>query len=232
MQLQQIDYAPALPNQKRRRAIRRVVVGFAALLIAILAIKAAPRAWRHLQILYWQHRAMTYTAPADQVVYDDDPSDAAKVRASNPSLTVGSSGQVFDFAKPWDRLYQLVSPPGRQASATLFLHELQNSKGERRLVVVEFRPNSRAKKPTTPPQFDSVVITPGGLAQDPVERIMFGPQQVILVDHLPTTSVKWYAGQLDPRDSSHFTIRGVRGTQPVSVEGWLKDDWVWLSESP
>ena len=128
---------PLLPSHKRRRLARRIVFGIVTVLVLWLAIKSAPSAWHHVQILYWQHQAMTYTAPADRVVYDDDPADAANLRKANPSLITDAHGEVFDFAKPWDRFYWLISPPGRQFAATLFLHAMQNAEGETRLVVVE-----------------------------------------------------------------------------------------------
>jgi len=114
-------------------------MGVGALLVATLIVKSAPRAWRHVQILYWQRQAMNYSPAANKIIYDEDPVEAAKLQAADHSLIAGGHGEVFDFATPWDRLYQLISPPGRRPAATLFLHERTNSNGERRLVVVEFR---------------------------------------------------------------------------------------------
>lgn len=231
MQLQQIDYAPALPNQKRRRAIRRVAMGLAALLIAILAFKSAPPAWRHIQILYWQHRAMTYTAPADHVVYDDDPADAAKLRTSNPSMATGPTGDVFDFVEPWDQFYKLLSPPGRIPAGTVFLHERTSATGEKRLVVIEavsadsVQPLGRSNS-----VFRCTVFQPGGLFDLPTDKNpvfeFSGP-----INLRTSGPFNWFAGQADPTNSSHFTIQGFWKGQRVQVDGWLRNDHVDFSDA-
>jgi hypothetical protein len=233
MQLQQIDYAPTLPNQKRRRAIRRVAMGLAALLIAILAVKSAPPAWQHVQILYWQHRAMTYTAPADHVVYDDDPVDAAKLRTSNPSMATGPAGEVFDFVEPWDQFYKLLSPPGRIPTGTVFLHERTSTTGERRLVVIEaesaysIQPQGQSNS-----VFRCTVIQPGGLFDLPTEPTDKNP---FFEFSGPIITIpgpfKWYAGQADPTNSSRFTIQGFWKGHRVQVDGWLRDDHVDFSDA-
>lgn len=233
MQLQQIDYARALPNQKRRRAMRRVATGLAALLITILAIKSAPRAWRHVQILYWQQRAMTYSPPADQIVYDDDPAETSRVRASNPSVIAGDDGELFEFAAPWDRLYQLISPPGRRANATLFLHELTNSNGERRLVVVELRPWTTFTldgKSYISWTLDCVILAPGTLSRYPHEDMPSLNREYPMGALSDGRSTRWYAGQADPHDPSHFTIRTVIGGKSATVDGWFRDDHVDFSD--
>jgi hypothetical protein len=173
---------------------------------------------------------MTYTAPADHLVYDDDPADTAKLQSSDLAMTSGPNGDVFDFARPWDRLYQLLSPPGRVPAGVLFMHERQNSKGERRLVVVEFRRIGGMKNPLTWPQFSSIVITPGGLFDTPQDHLIEGSQQRIRLD--PLARAKWYAGQADAHDPSHFTISGTLDAKPVKLDGWLRDDWVQLSIAP
>lgn len=231
MQLQQVDYAPAPPNQKRRRAIRRVAVGLAALLTAILAIKSAPLAWRHVQILYWQHRAMTYTAPADQVVYDYDPyrydpKGAVKLRGLNPSLAVETNGDLSDFAEPWDRLYQLMSPPGRKPAATLFLHQRRNSLGQSRLVVLEFRPATGTIIGVVGSQLQQALVRPGTLIRSPIEELTSLPGLPADEERPP---IRWYAGQPDPRDESHFTVRGIHRGREVLVDGWLRNETLELS---
>lgn len=237
MQVQPIDYAPDFPIRKRRRAIRRAIFVIAAVVITVLAIKSAPSAWRHTQILYWQHRAMTYTAPASQLVYDDDPSTAPKLRSSAPSTTVGGNGEVFSFAKPWDRLYQLISPPGLNPTATCFLHERTNPKGNQYLVMVELRPFATL---ITNSQkyllwdFDYVLVRQGGLTRLP-EAIIQERWTSIYPSNDQTGArarhTRWYAGQPDTSDPCHFTIRGVADGQPVQVDGWLRDDHVELSNA-
>jgi hypothetical protein len=236
MQLQPIDYAPPVSGHKWRRAVRRAMFGFALLLIAFLAIKSAPTAWHRVLLLYWQHRAMTYSPPADAIVYDNDPSNAAKLRASNPSLIAGGNGEVFDFAKPWDRLYRQISPPGRIPAAILFLHERTTAKGERRLVVVQLR---LLASPTYDISwlFDCVVLRPGGIFRTSAavlhDQLHQFPQLVPGSVRSPAASgiTQWHAGQPDPLDASHFVIRGTRDGVPLKLDGWLRDDQVDLDVS-
>jgi len=205
-------------------------MGFGVLLVGALIVKSAPRAWRHVQILYWQRQAMNYAPPASKIVYDEDPVEAAKLRAADHSLITGRNGEVIEFAEPWDRLYQLISPPGRRPAATLFLHERTNDKGERRLVVVELRPVwvdvDRRQYPAW--KFECTCLSPGGLFQDPRDNFLMGQGGEIGAVPIGEKNTKWYAGQTDNGDPSHFTIRGLRNGAPVSVEGWLRDDHVVL----
>jgi hypothetical protein len=236
MQQPQIDYAPDLPIHKWRRTARRVTVGAIALLIVFLAAKSAPSAWRHVQVLYWQRQAMNYSPAADRVVYDDDPAEAAKLRAADHSLIVGGHGEAFEFATPWDRLYQLISPPGQQPAATLFLHERQNRKGERRLVVVQAQPYGGSiplfsntpgsvRQPNQPFAMDAVVLLTGTAFRLPRELGGERASTAIPAFIFPEpTHFRWYAGQVDPLDSAHFTIRGLMNERPAIVDGWLRDD--------
>ena len=227
----QIDYAPALPSRKRRRMIRRVVMGFGVLLVAALIVKSAPRAWRHVQILYWQRQAMNYSPPASKIVYDEDPVEAAKLRAADHSLIAGGHGEVFEFAKPWDRLYQLISSPGRRPGATLFLHERTDSRGERRLIVVEFR-YSRGWIGQDPlHDLRLIVIKPGGIVNDPTELDFPSHYHEIVSARRRGPQIIWHAGQCDPNDASHFTIQGLLGQASMRIDGWLRDDHVELNVS-
>jgi hypothetical protein len=230
----QIDYAPALPSQKRRRIIRSFAMGIAALLVAALIIKSAPRAWRHVQILYWQHRAMSYTRPSDAVVYDDDPRVAAKLLRTDRTLMSTTGGAVFDFAVPWDKFYRLVSPPGGQPAATLFLHALRNANDQRRLVVVYAQQmptwdlvfgRQTAPSPTQRHLLvGASVFVPGSAFRDPVEMnfdrsSISSAAPAFLI--FQGRRVQFYAGQSDPHDESHFTIRGIEDGKPIAIEGWL-----------
>jgi hypothetical protein len=227
MQPPQIDYAPAQPGQKRRRFVRRIAFAIATAVLIIIAIKSAPSAWHRVRILYWQRQAMNYAPPADHVVYDDDPADLAKLRRLDPALSVGSNGSLFAFAKPWDQFYQLVSPPGRQAAATLFVHRMQNSKGEERLVVLELNSTSAPGAGTAPHRYCVSIFQPGGLLNDPQEL----SSGALVIDYAHTIN-RWCVGQVDPHDPSHLTIQGIENGHPTMLEGWLRDDWLDLRKSP
>lgn len=239
MQPPPIDYASATPGQKRRRLTRRIEFVLGALVLIGLAIKLGHAAWHHVQLLYWQNRAMTYAPPADQVVYEDDPAEAPKVLRQAGTIA-GTHDSVFQSNEPWARLYELISPPGARSRPTLFLHERRNSKGERRLVVVQeswigtssnalfANTNGTSRTADEPFAMRATVIAAGSmfrypteLNDDPSAPTFMVPSYLFLQQ---PTHFRWYAGQFDPKDESHFTIQGRMNDKPITVNGWLRDD--------
>lgn len=209
MQRTQIDYAPTLPGHRRHRAVRRIAVGLITLALVVIAIKGAPSARRRVELLYWQHRALSYSPPPNQVVYDDNP-DTARV------------------ARPWERFYQALSPPGRLPTATLFLHELRNSRGEKRLVVIEESPaiwamaSGRVERTTF--RISQTVIAPGGFLSKPhvISDGRIADADSGLSDN--RQHLRWFAGRPDPANRAHFTISGTCDGNPFMFDGWLRDD--------
>jgi hypothetical protein len=152
-------------------------------------------------------------------------------------LVAGGHGEVFQFVRPWEHFYQLVSPPGRTPAATLFLHELTNATGERRLVAIELRPLNSMLDPSDAYQvfldrFELMIFEPGGFMRNPQQKSAPFPQTEVTAVQTWHRKTTWFAGQPDPKDPSHFTIRGVRDGVPVKVDGWLRNDWVELEVVP
>lgn len=198
-----IDYAPA-PPRYRRKAVRRAI-GLALLVAVALPLgwKAGPPAWQRLKLLYWQRQAMSYTPPPDQVVYDE------------------ASG-FSSFAKPWEHFYQLFSPPGRLPAATLFLHERRNGKGQIRLVAVDGSNGPSVAANPMHFMMSVYVIRPGGAFTQPM--VVADASQLINVRSTFSDHVRRYAGQPDPADPSHFTMRCQVKDQSIIIDGWLQDD--------
>ena len=81
---------------------------------------------------------MNYSAPSDQIVYDDVPGDIDKLlktgRYTDDSANVT---RVELTENPSDHFFDVYSP-GQLHDAVLFVAgERQNGKGERRLVIVK-----------------------------------------------------------------------------------------------
>jgi hypothetical protein len=193
-----LEYAPPAPWHRRRGARRAMI--FATLLLAgLTAWRIGPQAWRHTQLLYWQNKCMNYTAPADQVVFSAN--DGSKV-----------------VPKEWTRFYELLSPPGQFSMGTVFLHERVAPNGNRRLVGVDVGSMADSSLQYTflyPRSF-----VPGTAFSAPVVRSHLD----VAVLSNTFESDKYYAGQLDESDKSHFTLRLVRGQSETIIDGWLKDD--------
>src|SRR5207302_9559063 len=76
--------APPGPRIPREWLRRGLVV--AALFVAVFSAWAfGPSLWRAAQARYWQRKCLNYTAPADQVVYADDPAEAAALLKNDPA---------------------------------------------------------------------------------------------------------------------------------------------------
>lgn len=234
MQPPQIEYAPQEPLHRRRKVRQMAIILAAVFLVIVCALGFGPRASQTVRLLYWQHKAMTYAPGSDEVVYDDFPADRGSLPGSVNSLTPNGRAD-FRSAKPWERFYALCSPPGAKASGTLFLHERRSARGAR-LVVVQAFPNARIYNSDLQTALSSsklarsdvftvrcLVFLPGTGFAAPLQltdrTTYIDPSPASFHDHC-----RWYAGQPDPKDASHFTIRCTVGTRTLSVEGWLTDD--------
>lgn len=234
MQPPQIEYAPRQPLHWRHTFRRAAIIIAALVLVIAFALGFGPRAAQRVRLLYWQHKAMTYAPTADQVVYDDFPDDRGSLVGAMNSMTPNGRAE-FRSAKPWVQFYALCSPPGAKASGTLFLHERRNARGAR-LVMVQSLPNYRlyntdlqtalsSSKLTRSDVFTlrCLVFLPGTGFAAPLQLT----DRTTFIDASPASfheHCRWYAGQPDANNESHFTIRCTVGTRTLNVEGWLMDD--------
>lgn len=214
-----VDYAPHPPPWRRRKLVRRAAFGAAAVLVLLLAYSWGPTLWAHARLLHAQRRCLAAPAPPGMVVYEDDPARAAKLLASGGRYVdlKGSGVPVVWFADSWDRLYALLSPPGRKPAATLFLHG-RTANGQRRLVAVDaaWMPGGRDVLNLT-----WTLVDPGTVASRPriIRTGSFALQ--------PTrgTQFRFFSGQLDPRDDAHFELPyEVDGEGAGVIDGWLRSD--------
>ena len=198
-----LDYAPLPPRFQRKVFRRTVSLTLLAVLGAIFAWKGGPPAWQRVRLLYWQRQAMKYTRPSDQTVYDE---------------TAGVIWIVH--AKPWEQLCEVLSS-SRFEKAMLFLHEMHNSLGQTRLVAVEGSASSFWPRPA-PLGVNVCVIRPGGAFTQPTaitDRVQ--SLNLRLQDSDP---VHCYAGQADPADPSHFTVKCEVKDRSIIIDGWLQND--------
>jgi hypothetical protein len=181
-------------------------VGIVAVLLGIILMKIGPVGWRRVQLAYWQNRCMSYSAPADEVV-----------------LTIGKPSATPAVPKEWTNLYAMLSPPGMRSGGTLFLHERTSPSGNRRLVAVD-AVDAMGVAPMDPSTTHVIisaprVVRPGSLLRDPIESVALRINATLV---RPADAV--HAGQPDPNDPSHFTIRIASGSEEQILDGWLRDD--------
>ena len=244
-----LDYGASPPRTWRR--IRWI----ATLLLLVGAIFAGwrwgPYLWHQGNILYWQSQCMRYSPPESMVVYEENPTAAAGLLNSSPQYVAYAihRGKDWNHAGPtvqaaayrpqgWNKLQAVARLPlingiGTVNGAILFLHELVSPGGNHRLVVIEYDAQPDDFTPTfyNGLNLRSEVFAPGTWRSRP-SRVGKGAEADVLV-MFPTTppQVRIYAGQVDPADASHFTIRYEMWGQTDVLDGRLdNNDWITLRQ--
>jgi hypothetical protein len=67
----QLDYGLAAPRRAKR--VRRLLLLFLASAVGYACWQQGPHIMKQAPILFWQRQCLRYTAPAEQVVYEEDP---------------------------------------------------------------------------------------------------------------------------------------------------------------
>jgi hypothetical protein len=195
----------------QRRQTRRMIFALVAVMLLLVLVPLGVRGAKHLQLLYWQGRALTTEMSADAVMWD---AETAISPGAHPT---------------WARFYELLSPPGGAQFATLFLHGRDAGAGQRLLVVdLHLSPQSSAEM-----RYISVsarVIEPGTLTRRPRDRV----HVLRATFHMNAPPVRIFAGQPDPVDPSHFTIVYITTDHAQHMlDGWLlADDTVVIERRP
>jgi hypothetical protein len=207
-------------------------------------VRWGPSAWRQVKLLYWQRRCLNYTAPADQVVYEEDPTQAAKLLAGDPQFAaypiargslrgeedatnVNAAARIPDC---WGKFTSVagIAPMMRFGSAPgaiPFLHELVSPTGHRRLVAIRYFPDTHTfvSSPIAGHNYESTVLTPATLTRAPVPALRIYVLSVLSNFPRHAPNVRVYAGQFDPNDKAHFTIAYQMWGQNDVLDGRLDD---------
>lgn len=233
MTVAQLEYAPGAPV-RRRKMIRRGVFLLALLVATVLGWRYGPGAFRQARVLYYQRQCLAYSAPADRVVYDEDSATTAErlKTVGYGARWTGGTKQAAVYVAPEVKTIA-GNLPGvanfygvkNGSGATIFMHELRNAAGIRRLVLVERGPN-RGFGPIFEYAFglDVSVFEPATWTTG-VKRVQssFGLDWDGPVTEPSTKGLRFYAGQLDPVDAGHFTVQyDLEGKSGV-IDGRLND---------
>jgi hypothetical protein len=233
-----LDYAPAPRN---RRWIYRVIFASLLLGLALVAWKWGPTWWRRAEVLYWQHQCLQFSLSPDTVVYEEDPTEAAALLAGNPEYhpyplqrrssmqaAVSPATAAAFGVSEWNKLTLVLS---RSYSplinpAVIFLHERISPAGHRRLVCVRYGPQGD----TFSAQFvqslncDTFTVIPGTWSQPPIYTPQGWEFDVLTGWPRKPPLVRIFAGQPDPNDPAHFTIRYRIWGQEDVLDGRLLDN--------
>jgi hypothetical protein len=176
-------------------------------------------------------------APATQVLYDDDPKAAAKLlqsRADYLSLTTGqhTPGSSVALRHPvcWDRYIMMSYFSALPPTPVLFLHERSTKRGTRRLVCVTFEGWVGGDLPFLGERsFEPVSLLGGHRSGLGVFPWFIGDAAELsglakAGGAVTVQKIRFYAGQFDPSDQSHFTVEFENDGKKGIIDGWLLDD--------
>lgn len=233
---QLLEYAPRPPLSRLRRAISMLVI-----VASLFGVGIGAWYWQHTVIPGWRkwqatrqamaqwERCMAYTAPTDQVVYEEDTAKAALLLMDPASYfrlnyaTDPPTARRCDPAIPALLTTVHSSDGARQGSAVLFCHERNNRRlsGERQALIVKL-------ESTRGGIFDSqnawifdvnavLLAWTGELGIRSWKVRLLVPTDL----NAETYKVRFYAGQPDPQDETHFTIPYEIDGHPGIIDGWL-----------
>ena len=235
---QSLEYGLAPPRRRRRMVVTLVAVSL--ILLGLAARQWGPSAWQQVQLRYYQHACLTYTAPPDQVVYEEDPAAAAKLLANrldyqpcrwdmwapaSAKMPAPAAARILPAYQSFESLNsrRMAVPGGTAYEAILFLHERTTPTGERRLVKVNLMaaPFSFWACVSEGDRYESQRWAQANRSQGLVEPFDTRPRHVGAPWPLNPPQLHIYAGQPDPADGSHFTIRYQIWGQEDVMDGYL-----------
>lgn len=233
---------PSRPQRREWNPLRLAIVAavIAAIVLAILYRRSSTERKKLLEI---QQSCLRYQAPANQVVYDEQPARAAELLARGGeyiAISTTDGPPVAGFVpQAWRDMRKWVMPqettPPR--NAVLFLHERETYRGVRGLVCVEADRSARELRIT--------FIHPGGSMLDPVPitnvSVVPRPQEglVLLIapgdpfaERLPPendpptarANLRFFAGVADAKDPTHITLTYERDDERGVVDLWVADE--------
>ena len=197
-----LNYAPP-PPMYQRKGFRNFIAMVLMLCIGASSYWWAPIAVKHVELLYWEHRCLTYTPAAGQIIFDKD----------------SHTGQI---PAAWTTFYSILSPPGGRSDGTIFLHEMRKQNGERRLVAVDvlsLNLSADASHSNSVVGVFAHVFHLGTLSHQPLEHCY----SLNLVRTIPPCS-QIFSGQPDPIHADHFTFYTNDPVGQTQYDGWLRDD--------
>jgi hypothetical protein len=232
-----LNYAPRPPLFRQRRFRRRL-----ALLLVLTA--AAWSAWYWGPPLYlrarthiWRNQAFSYSLPPDTVVFESDAAASAQLlKGSGYSPVTLGVGPSPGAARDLPAFRRLLSSgmniePGPYAP--LFLHRLTTRGGQSRIVAIDFTVEQFPvpDKVIDPPVslVASIFLPDTKISDDEVTFRWEAMQRPFTAEcygfwtALNDRSLRFYAGQPDPADPSHFTIAYSAHGQRGAIDGWAQD---------
>ena len=223
----------------------RLILIVAVVTAVVLGVIYKRVSSKRMELLRLQQACLRYDRPAEQVVYEEDPARAADLLKSGgehvaiPADSAGGppiAGHVPGICLAMRR-WAMRAEADEIRGAVLFLQERQTAAGNRGLVCVEADRAARRLRVTfihpgastlDPAPVTEVAVIPRpeeGLVQltsagDPFDSRL--PPE----SEPPTTraDLRFFAGQADPQEPSHFTLPYERNGRRGELDLWVQDD--------
>jgi hypothetical protein len=195
-----LNYAPKPPAA--RRVWRRLYIAVFAMGIIIPAIWLWPGAWRRAELAYWEMKCLRFSQPPSHIVFEMNRGNILHCELCMPRIRF----EGIDSSR-------IVPSIG-----TIFLHEMRRPNGMRCLLSL-----------TVSPMFP--IEQAGFRVQCLQWNISFWPH-LSKWDYLTVapgsgssqSHWKFYAGQPDANNPSHFTFDFELDGQRHTCDGWLDND--------
>jgi hypothetical protein len=247
----ELHYEPKPPKLRRvfrRRNLLRILLVACLAAATWVGVRRGPEWWYEASHRYWESRCLAYQLPPETVVFETDPTAAARLLKNSDYFayptTMPGSPPIAARHVPrcaLEALYrgsatEVTLPP---PDAFLFVHKLTSSTGVSRVVIVSLTLNDfpvpdRVRNPpillgAVPHRMeladyvDARDIRTRSFQWDWTHRNVMTDSCFGLWQALNDRTLRLYAGQADPTDPSRFSIgyeiRGERGT----IDGQLLD---------
>jgi hypothetical protein len=213
-----LDYS----QHGRRPARRWIIAGAMGCALALVLIpwrEPVVRRWRILQL---QARVLRFLDAPGTVVYEEDPTESAKLLASGKYQRIPYAGTFA--GTDWDPVTR-IAPDQTMSTALVFQHGLRCKGLPERLVVIEYRGvneeelgHGRVVRVTSFVQ-EKAGFWPGSRGKQLATGDFDIAQGLNSGDR-----VRFYGGQLDASDASRFTIRYQINQEEGMLEGKLRSD--------
>jgi hypothetical protein len=217
---------------RRRRRVRRLILLFVAIVVLSLLAGSGQNAWlnmrQHLAMEAARKECLTFKHPSDRVVYDDDPSRARQLLASDPKyryarFTASPNGRgIVTYSTDCaDRLFKVADPNYQQLAVCPFVHARRAGQSAERLVILHIGNRKTVDSNHLEIDLGIAIARPIYALYEPD---LLNQKYRLELDRDAATSVRFFGGQPDSRDESRFTVRFQVGDQDCELEARLKDD--------
>jgi hypothetical protein len=214
----ELSYAQPFPWH-RRRVTKQVVYAFTALVVLLVGVYLWPVLSRVGPVLYCKRQAVAYTAPADAVVYSNDPHYVAALRArgyqtKRPFFAPGSF--VIRPNPTFENLANAHAGTRTSVAPAVFLHRLESPSGHARIAAVQLSTSTFSdpfRRVFLHPHLERTGLSNAGApATGGMEIFVYATDRITI-----------FHGQPDPSNPTHFTIGYAINDQRGTIDGYLKD---------